>query len=205
MQYYSQTGQDEWVDDFFKQKENGYFIEVGAYDGIQLSNTYFFEKYRKWNGLCIEADNNTFLELKRNRTSLCLNNAISSKEEDTFFKNEGLCGKISSSGTKITTTTLKNIFQTNSIPKIIDYLSLDIEGHEYDALLGFPWETHEFILLTVEHNLYKDGDFNKNRIFNFLTKKGYYRIKDNINGGDTNSPKPYEDWYIKENYISKSF
>ncbi len=36
--YYSQSNQDKWVAEFLEFKKNGYFIEVGAYDGIQTSN-----------------------------------------------------------------------------------------------------------------------------------------------------------------------
>lgn len=55
MQYYSQYGQDEFLDQkVFKQKKNGFFVEVGVCDAIRLSNTYFLENVRNWTGLCIE-------------------------------------------------------------------------------------------------------------------------------------------------------
>ena len=44
MTYFSQIGQDEWVNSILKNKKNGYFIELGACDGLYLSNTLYFEK-----------------------------------------------------------------------------------------------------------------------------------------------------------------
>ena len=50
----SQLGQEIKVINFYKEKKNGYFIEIGASDGIELSNTYLLESEYKWNGICIE-------------------------------------------------------------------------------------------------------------------------------------------------------
>ena len=46
MKYYSQTRQDFIVDQLLCNKKNGFFLDIGANDGITFSNTYFFEKHR---------------------------------------------------------------------------------------------------------------------------------------------------------------
>jgi len=74
--YYSQSNQDKWVAEFLEFKKNGYFIEVGAYDGIQTSNTYFFEKNFNWSGICIEANPSVFNSLIKNRKSVNVNKAV---------------------------------------------------------------------------------------------------------------------------------
>ena len=51
---YSQLGQDLDVIKHYNFKENGFFVEIGANDGISLSNTYLLEKKYNWKGLCIE-------------------------------------------------------------------------------------------------------------------------------------------------------
>ena len=62
--YYSQDGQDRFLDQkFFKEKTAGTFIEVGANDGITYSNTYFLEKFRQWKGICIEPHPGAFEKL----------------------------------------------------------------------------------------------------------------------------------------------
>jgi len=61
---YSQLNQDLWVLDTLKHKRNGIFVDVGAFDGINLSNTYLLEKEHGWNGICIEANSESFKKLK---------------------------------------------------------------------------------------------------------------------------------------------
>ena len=77
MTTYSQLNQDVDVIQFYKNKENGYFIEIGANDGINLSNTYLLEKNYNWKGICVEPIPDIFNKLKNNRpNSICVNKAI---------------------------------------------------------------------------------------------------------------------------------
>ena len=48
--------------------EGGYFIEIGANDGINQSNTFFLERKKKWSGVLIESSKKKFLECKKNRS-----------------------------------------------------------------------------------------------------------------------------------------
>lgn len=61
--YFSQVGQDKAIDELLGEKEGGFFIEVGAYDGLTMSNSLFFEKSRGWTGLLIEANPRAYREL----------------------------------------------------------------------------------------------------------------------------------------------
>ena len=54
MEFKSQVGQDAWVCRMLGNKTNGYFIYIGAHDGITLSNTYTLEKEFEWTGICVE-------------------------------------------------------------------------------------------------------------------------------------------------------
>jgi FkbM family methyltransferase len=85
MNYHSQLGQDKFVDDFFNQQENLVFLDIGAHDGITLSNTYFLEKERNWKGICVEPQPKEFLKLTENRTCVCVNVAVSDFEGETEF------------------------------------------------------------------------------------------------------------------------
>jgi len=73
----SQIGQDTKVIEYYKEKQNGYFIEIGASDGITLSNTYLLEKKYNWRGICVEPIPDNYSKLIINRqNSICCDNAI---------------------------------------------------------------------------------------------------------------------------------
>lgn len=74
---YSQLGQDLKVIKFYNNKENGFFIEIGASNGIILSNTYLLETQYKWKGICCEPIPNNFKNLVKNRpNSICYDEAV---------------------------------------------------------------------------------------------------------------------------------
>ena len=64
---YSQLGQDLEVLSFYKNKQNGYFVEIGASDGIKLSNTYLLETKYNWKGICAEPIPDKYKLLCKNR------------------------------------------------------------------------------------------------------------------------------------------
>ena len=62
----SQAGQDLWVfGEVFNEQRNGFFLDVGAHDGVAISNTYILENRYDWRGICIEANPDTFEVLKK--------------------------------------------------------------------------------------------------------------------------------------------
>ena len=84
--YYGRHGQDKFLhEEVFKDKKNGLFVDVGAYDGVESSNTLFFEESMEWNGICIEPLPNAFSRLQVNRKCLCLNTCASDKDTYAEF------------------------------------------------------------------------------------------------------------------------
>jgi FkbM family methyltransferase len=202
--FYSQSGQDKWVDEFYKSKKNGFFIEVGAHNGFSSSNTYYLEKELNWNGICIEANKSLFNELIRNRNSKNINIAVSSYDGYCKFSND----KISNdeNGDSIKCNTLNQILLDAGSKQNIDYLSLDIEGHESVALESIDFNYWNIGLITVEHNLYCTGNTEKNKIYNILNKNNFTRVRENVLCLDTNPEwhnQPYEDWYINNNLLQE--
>lgn len=82
---YSQHGQDRWVIDrvFKNKKHGGYFLEMGAADGILLSNTYLLEKKFGWNGILVEPTHK-FEQLKVNRNAHCDNSCIAALKKTVY-------------------------------------------------------------------------------------------------------------------------
>jgi FkbM family methyltransferase len=198
--YYSQSNQDKWVVEFLKLKKNGFFVDLGAYDGIQTSNTYFMEKNLNWDGICVEANPTVYQSLMKNRKSKNINVALNDYVGECFFTND----KITDNGIRVACNTLENVLKENNCPKDIDYMSIDIEGYEYIVLKDFNFKEWNIGLMTVEHNLYCDGNERKDILFNLLTRNGFTRVVEDAVCLDKNPlyyNKPYEDWYVNNKYI----
>lgn len=201
MKFYSQANQDKWVCEFFKYKKDGFFIEIGAYDGIQTSNTYSLEKYLNWNGICIEPELSVFSKLSKNRISKNYNVAITSYDGYCKFKND----KIDIFGYSIKCNKLNTLLENTNCPKEIDYISIDIEGEEYNVLQCFDFNVWDIKLITIEHNLYLNGPEQKNKLYELLTRNNFIRDVDNALCLDPDPRyygKPYEDWYINKKYLT---
>lgn len=194
---YSQFGQDIDVLEYLNYKENGYFIEVGAYDGIELSNTYLLEKKYNWEGLCIEPQEYFYQKLKDNRN--CYNDnsliySVAGKILDFSDSGDGLSGITdnivkyehvkNSKQVKKKTETLNNLLIKYNLPNKIDYLSIDTEGSELEVLKGINFDNYEFSIITIEHN---NIESQRKEIRTFLESKGYKFYKE----------KNVDDYYIK--------
>jgi hypothetical protein len=60
------------VDELLEHRKNGFFVECGAYDGVQGSNTLFFETRRNWSGLLIEANERLFRKVLTLNRKVCI-------------------------------------------------------------------------------------------------------------------------------------
>lgn len=197
----SQAGQDMWVCGFFKNKRDGFFLDVGAYDPIYLSNTHFLESNLNWNGICIEPNSKYYNKLKQNRKCECVNVAVYNYNGKISFNvdniNEWASGVSDNGNIEVDCKTIDTILKENNAPKIIDYMSLDIEGGEYEALRGINFNEYDIILITVEHNLHMGNVELKNNIYEILTNNGYVRTHDNVKVDNL----PFEDWYVLKKYL----
>lgn len=162
---YSQAGQDLWVArDVSNFKKGGFFVDIGAFDGINLSNTYWLEKHLGWRGVCVEADPKTFALLRENRSCECVNACVGTPgHQVSFISGMGpysgaseTC--LSAENQKIPeherlilqTSSLADILKTCHAPGVIDYLSVDVEGMEEQVMSCFPFQEIRFLCATIE-------------------------------------------------------
>ncbi len=157
--YYHDFKNDEFADKYiFKGKRNGYFVEVGACEGIECSQCYYFEKNLDWNGIAVEPQKRFYESIKKNRKTVC-NKCLTNKKDMIIFaetlhaKNAPLSGikntllnheKIETHKTGwrdegyveylVEGTTLLDLLEEHNSPTVIDYLGMDCEGCEYDIL-----------------------------------------------------------------------
>jgi len=202
MTFYSQSGQDEWINKIFNGKRYGYYVDIGAYDGLESSNTAYFEKDLDWDGICVEANPSYYSRLTANRASQNVFAAVSNYNGVIKFGNDS----ISENGVEVPCKTLNTILEECNAPAFIDYLSIDVEGHEPTILEAFDFDRWRFGAMTVEHNLYCWGDANKVRLHELLTSKGYIRVVEDAPCLDTNPmyyQQPYEDWYVNTEILGE--
>ena len=165
----------------FINYENGFFIECGANDGVDQSNTWYFEKNLNWSGILIEPLNKQFRELKKNRskTNKFFNLALCSSEnkntlliEDDDLKSKSRIEdnkKIKSNIKSVNSITLTRILDEISAPNLIDFFSLDVEGFEYQVIKGINFNKYNFKYFLIETE--------NDEVINFLTNKNYILLK----------------------------
>ena len=183
--YKSQFGQDKHIiENIFKGKKNLFFIETGASDGINISNTYILEKEYNWNGLCIEPNSFFYKKLVDNRRCHTSNELLySSSGLELEFTNYSYLGGIKKhlrskildknlEYIKKTTTTLTDELDKINAPSIINYFSLDTEGSEYEILKGINFDKYQFNYISIETN----KDTQKLDLITTLLKKHNYVI-----------------------------
>ena len=173
----SQLNQDINVIEFNNFKKSGFFIEIGASDGISLSNTYLLEKNYGWDGICVEPIPYEFTKLQQNRNCLCYDYAVYNSSNLILpfaIKNFSMCSGIISTMDNeleingqihirkathdlntiidVKTISMNDLLTISNAPKFIDYLSLDTEGSEFEILSGIDFNTYKFGMIDVEHN-----------------------------------------------------
>lgn len=189
--YVSQLGQDKFIDEYFQQQTNLVFLDVGAHDGITLSNTYFLEKHRLWSGLCIEPQPSEFEKLRDNRNCICLNTAVSIYDGEIDFTyvdgyanmlsgisqnynqahKDRIVREVNEHGGSINTIKvpakrLQSILDQYLLYNI-DFCSIDTEGSEFDIVQSIDFEKTKIKIFIIENN-YQDSSIQQ-----FLTNYGY--------------------------------
>ena len=187
--YYAQVEQDKIVDELLKAKTHGFFFEAGAYDGQALSNTLFFERYRHWTGLLIEANPKLFQVLKsRNRDAYLSNTCISTVSYATKlnFTFADYLGGIEATNDKsmisgsdlVQCFPIDSYFQALNIREI-NYFSLDVEGAEYEILKQIDFHRIKIDLMTIEYAVKYPGNpesrADLDRIRKLILGTGLYR------------------------------
>jgi FkbM family methyltransferase len=224
MKFIGQKGQDEWViHTIFNYKKKGFFVDLAATDGININNTLLLERELNWDGICIEPNPHFYAKLKNNRNCNMSDIVVDKKNdiEIDFRIDNGELGGIVDKDTdnnkiyrgkeleratilKLKTKTLEHVLDLFNAPKIIDYLSLDVEGAEERILSEFPFDKYIFLAMTIERPTpeLEAVLFNNNYVFVMKSKKlpfdSFYVHKTIPNFEEIvkepYSPTPRKDW-----------
>ena len=198
----SQLQQDLFVLSELGFKRDGFFVEFGATNGVDLSNSHLLEAKFGWTGILAEPARVWHSELRTNRTAAVETDCVWKKTGETLWFNEVEVGALStldrfSGGDlhkdarkhghkyEVSTISLLDLLMKHKAPQKIDYLSIDTEGSEYDILNAFDFDAFDIKIITCEHNFTPM----RGKIFKLLTKHGYERKYAELSWCD--------DWYVR--------
>ncbi|MBW4575028.1 MAG: FkbM family methyltransferase [Aphanothece sp. CMT-3BRIN-NPC111] len=212
LQSYAQFREDIDLLEFFKPQSSGYYIDVGAFDGVSSSNTFLLEQ-AGWHGLSIEANPDLILSLQKSRPHCTIvAQAVTAPNKIgiiNFYKvvsdyakhlqlsttqlTSNLVAKIASRQGKFATvqvpaTTLDDILERHQVPLRFDVLSIDVSGSELNALKGFSIEKFQPRIVIVADYTSGTGD----AVSKYLTSYGYLRAYRTV----------MNDWYVRPEDIS---
>ena len=174
---------EEWfILEFFEGLDDGFYLDVGACDWISGSNSIGLEKEYNWSGIAIDAQasyRDGYLKNRPNATFFTF--FISDKSDSTEVLNIARIGPQSTAkdsassefvdSVEVPTITLNDLLERENVEKV-DFVNLDIEGFEIQALQGFDLSKYQPKLLCIE----TIGD-NAPIVEEMLLKHGYKPIQ----------------------------
>ncbi len=203
---YSEFGEDVEILKYFPRGYAGYFVEVGANNGVRDSNTLLLEE-NGWVGILIEANPDLIASATKSRPrSVVVNAAAGAKDSPStpFLKVfreqsnlDGLSGVSLDEEERERIRSLGGVIEEITIPlrsldsilkehlgegRSIDFVSIDIEGHELEALKGFDLQTYRPRLMLFEDRSRSADPSVKDHLF----RNGYARVH----------RTGWNDWYV---------
>jgi hypothetical protein len=185
-----QAGQDKFVINILKEKCNGFFLEIGSNDPIEINNSYILEKKYNWKGIMIEYDK---------------------KFKDLYKIHRSNSIHIFEDATKIN---YKDLLKENNFPNNIDYLQIDIEADNGSTIKALEildesvMDNYKFSVITFEHD-YKYNNkadivkYTREKSREIFKKRGYVCVFP-----DVHNIIPYnvfEDWYVHPDLVDMKY
>ncbi|WP_375001000.1 FkbM family methyltransferase [Aeromicrobium sp. CTD01-1L150] len=189
----AQHGEDRLLAERFAGRRGGYYVEVGALDGETLSNTYHFEKALEWTGVLVEANPDQAARCRQLRPASHVAQvaAVAPGEEGTVVlevadRHAGFSTlsasrtyhrilaerNISTTPVDVPATTLDRVLEDVD-PPAIDFVTIDVEGHERAVLQGFDLRRWRPEVVLVESATGAPDP----RISWLLFRAGYARVR----------------------------
>ena len=181
--YFSQAGQDRFVSNILNFQRGGFYVELGAYHPIEISNTYYLDKSLGWKGISFDwADVSELFDNHRSN--------------NTFVHGDA------------TKHDFKNIFLDSDAPKIIDYLQLDLEADTTLACLltlkDQIFNDYNFKVITYEHDIcHTKNPIHRSKSREILEGLGYELVFPDVCNKE---PRwVFEDWYVNPELVNKDY
>lgn len=201
----SQLAQDLFVlSQLGKNTDKNFFVEFGATNGIDLSNTWLLEHVFGWSGILAEPARIWHRELAKNRKCSIDHRCVYSESGLSLGFTEAKSAELSGISQEIhasdqhakqrlvgntsyvvPTISLNDLLTECDAPDVIGYMSVDTEGSEFTILNAVDFDRWKFRVITVEHNFCEPS---RSRIRDLLLRNGYEQKYSDISRWD--------DWYV---------
>ena len=206
----SQLYQDAFAAFIIGEKFDKTFLEFGATNGFDLSNSYMLEKSLGWKGTLSEPSTQWHDELRKNRPfSDIITDCIwseSGMELNFFMSDIGIASTLdafkesdrlsmprntdarikSGKNIYVKTISLNDVMQKNFKGRAPSYISIDTEGSEYQILSTFDFSKFRPVFFTVEHNFTNQQE----KIDNLMQSNNYIRVFKKFTA--------FDGWYVSD-------
>jgi len=185
---YSMEGEDLFISQYTKNIKNGFYVDAGCYHPLHLNNTYLLHK-KNWNGINIDLSEfsiSLFNYLRPNDVNI--NSAVSNKEGDITFYYQKKLSQITTTKKSISQERMQGFIKEKKIKALslnsildnskfknrkIDFLNIDVEGADLEALQSLNFNTYKPKLICVE---IIEKDLDNSKILLFLKNLKYKKI-----------------------------
>lgn len=177
----SQAGQDLWVVAITEGMRDGFYLDIGCNNPIAINNTYLLESGFGWTGILV--DLLAGCETRKGKFFQC----------DAAHPPQEL------------------ITAYYEMPGVVDFLSLDVDEHTWEAFKKIPWLPKRYRVACIEHDSYVRGPETRDKIRTEMLAMGYVLVCADVCirfPDSTCAPGPFEDWYadprlVKPELIAK--
>jgi hypothetical protein len=181
MNFKSQAGQDRFVVSLLDGQRNGFFLDIGANNPIEINNTFVLETELGWHGLSVD---NSLASMeafeKKRKTAFMLSDA--SQPQDwlgALAVAQGVAGL------------------PETAPSVVDYLSLDVDEATLSCMRNLPWGSVRFRVMTIEHDRYRFGLERAMEMQDILHRQGYFVLCTDV----CDKGLPFEMWAVDRGLV----
>lgn len=170
---------------FRNNLSSGFYVEIGALDGVVNSQSFIFEKEFKWNGIVVEPNPVWHENLEIYRKCNISKSAISNKKGKALFECREIAafsGLVSNTSEirasditneiEVETITLIDLLDRYNSPNVIDWVSIDTEGAEFDILTDYLENNKKYRI-----NLINVETADESKLVSLLESHPYVKIK----------------------------
>lgn len=184
---HSQDGEEMFLREFFGDKKNGFYVDVGAYHPFRFSNTQWAYE-RGWRGINIEPNIDGYKKFiwarPRDINLNCGVSEIGGGSELSYYEfEEGALNTFCENLTDTKSVKRIHLIPTRRLDAVfeeyhteqIDFLDIDVEGYELYVLSSNNWEMYRPTIVLIEQKMSMDDVINST-VHTYMKQKGYQAV-----------------------------